>query len=164
MSAFMVDKIHIDLLVKTAIEGPKESNPRRPSSWHTVYYGNPTRRADYLAADMLGDMLIMENLASIHARYVDTICNSKAVPGPIEHYWETPYTHDRRGNRRLTVVEALKAIRCYEYQSCEHPGWKDSDAASFCDSMTRQLIACLPGYEDAPWELSEEPVPAGRAS
>ena len=60
----------------------------------------------------------------------------------------------------MGVVEALKALDCYEYQSCEHPEWETSEAFEFCRAMRNLLIGCLPGYDAAQWEWDDAPVAA----
>lgn len=99
-------------------------------------------------------MLRPENERSVAYRY-DTREN---LPGPVER--EEPafyrFTASKMFTRRPNPVEALKLIRCYEYQSCEHPGWESSEAKGFCDTMTAALVACLPGYDDAPWEWTRD--------
>jgi len=59
-----------------------------------------------------------------------------------------------------SAVELIKALHCYEYQSCEHPGWRTSQAHSFCRALERRLIGELPGYDDAPWAISSLDTPA----
>jgi len=49
----------------------------------------------------------------------------------------------------------LKAIACLEYQSCEHPGWLDSEARVFCQALRRVAITALPGYSAAQGWLIE---------
>lgn len=97
MSAFMVDKVHVDLLVKVAIEGPR------------------------------------------------------GVPVSPDHAWHRP---------------SWPAVRWseLEYQSCEHPGWRESEAARFCDALRSHLIARLPGMDEAPWEWTAEKVAQARAA
>ncbi len=99
----------------------------------------------------LGDMLVKENLSSIHSRYPDTLTDPAGTPGPIKQYWLQPYEF-RTPKRKMSVVEALKALDCYEYQSCEHEEWEKSEARQFCDTLRHSLIGCLDGYNQAPWE------------
>ncbi len=47
------------------------------------------------------------------------------------------------------VVTLLKAVSCYEYQSCEHTDWNDSEAKKFCVNLREMLIGELPGYDTA---------------
>ena len=180
MSAFMVDKVHLDLLVSVALDGPsgRPVNPgnawNRPS-WPDVEFselesepfelvGAHFRHLDRcdiayggakgFTPDMLGQMLMSENLASIHYRYPDTISQPEGTPGPVAQYWTEPYAFASPGYR-LTAVEALSALACYEYQSCEHPGWRTSEAFRFCDALRQALIHHLPGMNEAPWGWSE---------
>ena len=55
--------------------------------------------------------------------------------------------------RMPSPVAVLKAISCYEYQSCEHPGWHTSEARQFCSVLRDHMISMLPGYDDAQWEI-----------
>lgn len=101
-------------------------------------------------------MLAMENWASINHRYPDTVGHPENAPGPIDCYWlDYSYSNPRY---KMTAPEALQAISCYEYQSCEHPGWHDSEAARFCDALRKSCIAQLDGISDAPWTWTDEHV------
>jgi hypothetical protein len=51
------------------------------------------------------------------------------------------------------VVTTLKLINCYNYQSCEHPGWKTSRVKQDMDGLYRHVAETLPGYDDAPWGI-----------
>lgn len=65
-----------------------------------------------------------------------------------EDDWEPPYLfRPLPGTPDALVV--LKAIDCLEYQSCEHPGWLDSEARVFYQALRRAAITELPGYSDA---------------
>lgn len=148
MSAFMVSKEHIDALVETALFGP---TGLQCGTWFVPYFGKPSKKLYPENASELGEMLVKENLSSIHFRYPDTVTNPDNTPGPIEQYWLTEYQF--HGGKHLSIIEALKAIRCYEYQSCEHPEWEMSAAKQFCESFTNTLISVLPGYDQAEWEI-----------
>ena len=145
MSAFMVSKQHIDAIVATAFWGPEGSRDQ----WSAYYNGEGF---GYDRLNQLGEMLVKENLSSIHARYPDTLENPEGTPGPIEQYWLQPYTFKHPAHA-YTAVEILKAIDCYEYQSCEHDEWATSTAAKFCNELRGKLIGFLPGYDAAPWEI-----------
>jgi len=58
----------------------------------------------------------------------------------------------------VAPVYALKAVCCYRYQSCEHPGWKGSEASRFCDALERVAVELLPGFSEAPWEWTADDV------
>jgi len=158
MSAFMVSRAHIDAIVAVAVFGPSRC---AASNWRGPYFGNPSRRATYCIASEIGEMLVKENLSSIHHLYSDTATNPTTTPGPIEQYWLAPYVFPcaaLKPRKLPDALQTLKLITCYEYQSCEHPEWHDSDARDFCESLRRALIRALPGYDAAPWEWNEQEV------
>lgn len=132
MSAFMVVEQHINAMVHVALKGPSDYG----KPWYSV-------GVEPESADGIGRMLWHENAASIEARY-----------GPDAGQFDlaATYRYTTPVGRIPSAVEALKLISCYEYQSCEHPGWTGSRAHAFCQSLTGVLIGCLPGYDAAPWE------------
>jgi hypothetical protein len=159
----MVSKEHIDRLIATALHGPTDN--ATPSGYGQHRWSAPRFGADHTelregdgSASLLGDMLVRENLSSIHYRYPDTITSPDNTPGPIDQYWLTEYAFQVDA-KPLTIAQAAKALACYKYQSCEHPGWPHSDAREFCNKLRDRLCGCLPGYDDAEWELSSEPDP-----
>jgi hypothetical protein len=151
MSAFMVCKSHIDQLVNVAYYGPKKV-PIQSDHWYRPYFRDRELNNDQL--NDLGEMFVKENLSSIHSRYPDTLTILDDTPGPRKQYWLAPYVFERP-SRRMTAVEALKAISCYEYQSCEHEEWERSEAHRFCETLRDSLITKLPGYEKAAWTYDE---------
>lgn len=172
----MVDKAHIDLLVATAVRGPRPERGIMPdASWTLRWWSKPAseirsasldelqahrREATPERAHEVGWMLLLENVRSVRHRY-DTPEDGDDLPGSTSAYWREPYRwEDPR--YRPTAAEALKAVACYEYQSCEHPEWESSEAAQFCEALRHALINALPGYEAAPWEWRPEEVSARR--
>ena len=135
MSAHIVSKKHIDTLL-------------------TVAYGdNQTRREDLTAT---GEILRLANLESIHAKYQDTRghdSDSDRLPGYI---WDrVPYEFETAPDliqskqiypprRQIQILAALRLLDCYEYQSCEFSGWRDSQALKEChyirQTLTHELI------------------------
>lgn len=113
MSAYIVEKEHIDYLVKAIIK-----------------YG---LRTD---ANQVGKMLWTENIKSVNYRYSET------TP-PYEYkYSEAP---------EIEPVQLIKSIHCYEYQSCEHPSWEDSESRWLMKLLMNNSIIDLPGYCEAKW-------------
>jgi hypothetical protein len=151
MSAFMVCKSHIDQLVSVAYYGPKDVLIQS-SHLYRPYFRDCELNNDQL--NDLGEMFVKENLyqhslaISRHShksrRYTWTL---RTVLADALCVQAARSSHD--GSR------ALKAISCYEYQSCEHPEWKTSQVRQYCEQLRRALIGCLPGYESAPWEWGE---------
>ena len=158
MSAWIVSKAHIDALVSAAMTS--KGNPFR---WYDAD-GNHSHELtcmDTEKATKVGQMLWSENLASINARYVDTIDNPLGCPGPAN--FEGPASIDAyrfTRTQQLEPVKVIKAIHCYDYQSCEHDGWKASEAHQFCEALEARMVSSLPGYNEAPWGLDEEDVRA----
>lgn len=88
--------------------------------------------------DSLGAMLLQANVDSVNARYREkTEMTFEACPHAF-------HTH-------LSVVEIIKALHCYRYQSCEHEGWEGSDAYNLVASLLEHATHSLPGYSEATW-------------
>jgi len=163
MSAFVVPKAHIDLLVDLGLRGP--SGAQASGSWQVLYWfaASPTletaselrRSARPQDADRIGEMLMLENVKSVNDRYED----SDDLPGPTDAYWLQKFKHKPQ-QYQLTAVEGLKAINCYGYQSCEHEGWEASEAYRYCQALRASLIHNLPGYDAATWKWSALAVEA----
>lgn len=69
----------------------------------------------------IGQMLWDENYASVNHRYSE----SEPTPDYSPTLTDAP----------LSPIAVLKALDCYEYQSCEHPGWKTSDAHTLINAV-----------------------------
>lgn len=133
MSAFVVTKQHIDAMVTGGLPRPGDtgwirwSDPVDPERIHVLNRDT---------ADRAGALLWQENRVSVNHRYHDG------------DEIDVLYAFHRYGQNPVVV---LKLIDCYEYQSCEHPGWKESQAKRLCDQLRKQVISKLPGYDEAPW-------------
>jgi hypothetical protein len=165
MSAFVVDPTHIDLILGCAINGPRDGeHDRLGDPWYPPYADDllpgsrgPLRLED---ADRAGAALLAECIASVSHRYPDD--DLLELPGVVPTTLPADYRWKDLG-LVLTIAEACKAIDCYEYQSCEHPGWGASGAAAFCQRLRSRLTGTLPGYGEAPWEWTAEHIPVGAA-
>lgn len=146
MSAFMVDHAHIDAMLTAGLDArdgvrwltdateDQVPGERIPSGYRTL---------DFLNADHVGAMLLAENRRSVNYRYE-------------EDELEEPYTFRPLRHSDITPVDILSAISCYEYQACECDDWQASEAARFCQALRLAMICKLPGYSDAPWEISRD--------
>lgn len=168
MSAFIVDKAHIDALVRVALEGPTDLDHRR-ELWYSLHWqgadgesreimpgvddGTPLHPS-YCTCDALGKMLWNENHRSVAYRYPDEQDGWLGT----DHEDVALYRYQHSQAPKLSAVGALKAIRCLDYQSCEHPQWEDSEAKRFLDVLTLNLISVLLGYADAAWEITDQRV------
>ncbi len=157
MSAYIVDQDHIDAMVALALDGPagivvSPYNAWLGPRWQAETPDGPIRHyAENYDSDALGTMLIAECVASVAYRYH----SDDDLPGPVDRYYERPYRF-APPSPMPTAIEGLKLLDCYEYQSCEHPGWATSEAASFCEALRRSLIHKLAGYDAAPWEWEQK--------
>jgi hypothetical protein len=171
MSAYVVNKEHIDLMVRAALHAHQSRHPgdgRRLSWWRVDETGGyagwnelnvhaETMQGDeykqYVTPSQLGQMLVNENVASVAARYPDDDVDQGELPGPCDAYYIGPYVY-RDPRKDLTPGQVFKAIDCLDYQSCEHDGWTTSEAYSFLRSLRKAYCDRVADYEDAPWGFS----------
>lgn len=144
MSAYIVDPEHIHTLLWAA---SRPFIPYGPLRW---YYDNPTRAGEATSdtLDVVGQMLLDANAASVNYRYDEDELYVYAYQRPRHSTW--------------TNVDLLKALACYEYQSCETADWATSQAHAFCAALRHRLIQSLPGYDAGPWEITADTVPDHR--
>jgi hypothetical protein len=147
MSAYLCDKNHILFLVHAAttralLQGSAAQRWRHAGQWHELAPGDFTRAAE------VAQMLFGENLASVSHRYPGE--SSADLPGPIREDWQFT-ARDFAKIWPVSPVQVLNSLRCYEYQSCEHESWTDSEARAFCEALRQDAINALPGMEAAEW-------------
>lgn len=150
MSAYIVDRAHICYLVTAATSRAIYSDHD-----HATWFWGPrnglTRGeiycSDHEAAAQLGQMLWDENVKSVKYRYP----NSTELPGPIGS--DYVYGLHQPSRAEITIGGVLKAIDGLDYQSCEHPGWRDSQAKAFLESLRGTACCRVPGYDAAAWTI-----------
>lgn len=164
VSAFVVSKEHLDYLIRAGLElERRNSHAGSPLRWMARELTEEDERGAYArgepwgptavrlynelrreltpeTASQVGQMLWAENVRSVNHRY-------------SEDDWEQVYEYERRG-LVPEPVQVLKALACFEYQSCEHPEWRRSEAHAFVQALEARVIRCLPGYDEAAWEIS----------
>ncbi|WP_236722095.1 hypothetical protein, partial [Mycobacterium avium] len=146
MSAYVVASEHINVLLWAGRYGF-----RRPCGNLTWIYGNPIR-VNQLTDDNLdqvGQMLVDANTASVNYCYFNN---------PVAEPYSYRYTHPLHTS--WSVVEVLKALQCYEYQSSDPKDWHTTEAYAFCRELQNMLIQALPGYDPAPWGITRISLPA----
>ena len=141
MSVFIVSPEHIHVLLDAALRYTDEIGM-------TIYTNDgQALTIDRTNRDQVGQMLLDTNTASAGARHQEASeLYIYSYTTPIRFDWE--------------AVDILKAISCYEYQTCEAPGWDTSTAKAFCEGLRDAVIPALPGYNDAPWEITTTSTPA----
>ncbi|EYT56589.1 hypothetical protein H490_0101650 [Leucobacter sp. UCD-THU] len=138
MSAYLVSIHHIRALVNAGLATP--ANGWGPLSWSAGAGSNVRMTLTPETAERTGAMLLAENMRSVNYRY-------------DEDEIETVYTHGPSSRRSPT--EILKAIACYEYQTCESVDWAETEAHDFCRQLRIEMIHSLLGYADIPWGIDE---------
>jgi len=140
MSAYVVDRGHINFMIHAAKAGRN-----RPLRWRSPNIDRH-RKIEDEHLDMLGTMLWEENIKSVMFRYPgDDRLN---LPGPIGESFDFSYKFMHLG---FNPIDVIKAVHCYVYQSCEHPGWEESEARNFVESLEAKYVRMFDGYEDAKW-------------
>ena len=148
MSAWIVTRAHIDVLVLASVQFAVPFDTADTASPRPV---QPTPHQ--LAA--AGSELWAENHRSVNHRY-DEHAEPPAYPPPTAEVLLDP-------------VAVVKAIDCYVYQSCEHPGWNGSRADRFCQRLRAAAMTGLPvaavgsdtgrpypeGWQRPPWGIDD---------
>jgi hypothetical protein len=99
----------------------------------------------------LGQHLLDENYRSVNYRYGEsTLVRAYRHEGTPAALLNDPYT-------------VYKVACCYDYQSCEHPAYRDSPAAHMIDALrgaietqlarTEDDITSTEAFDQAPWGL-----------
>jgi len=84
-------------------------------------------------------VLYAANVASVNARYTEA---STA---------ELPQQALSVLIPQIDPMTALASIACLRYQSCERTDYPATFGAHLLDTIEREAIRHLPGYDDAPW-------------
>lgn len=98
-----------------------------------------------LSAEEIGQQLLDENYKSVNYRYDED---------------EEParFAFKRKGNIMIvnsgyTDTEVWGCIRCWKYQSCEHPDDERGRVWGYVDSLEYHLME--KAFPDAPWGLDD---------
>lgn len=89
----------------------------------------------------IGEILHAENVRSVNDRYGE-------ATEPRFRLCEWAAFHP------FPWVQIVKAARCLDYQSCEHPGWEGSEACRIVQAILSDTSRDLPGYDEAQWEIT----------
>lgn len=129
MSCWIVTKRHIDALAMLI------DAELKPLDGHDV----PME----LRRKAIGMNLMIENNNSYNYRYDNRYKDE--CHDVFGYEWEDP----KLGKELENPYYVLKAIGCYDYQSCEHPGWEASWSNRILDRLREHVIDRMPSR---PWE------------
>lgn len=124
MSAFIVSDNHIHAVVAAAA--------------HFDAYLPNLKLRDIDDRQKLGQILVDANYESVNYRY-----KAKYEPPVYRIRFTTP----------PDPIQAIKAIDCLDYQSCEVPDWESTEAFKILERIKSAAIAHLPGYQEAKWSI-----------
>lgn len=128
MSAFIVTRTHIDAIVTTLFEQECSSIKEILKN-----YGNNQ--------DLIGLTLWNENYKSVNYRYEENDSTPQYIHRP----------------KVVKLMQSLKAIDCLNYQSCEHPDYRKSEANKILSTLKDVLLNKMknsnPEYEAATWSI-----------
>lgn len=146
MSSWLVNKAHIDAIVTVAQKGPAGVHVRNWYAHEILGYSPMTD------PDEVGRILWKENLYGVSCRYPGE--TAATLPGPCGLTDEIieGYRFVRR-MKNLTIPEALKAIACLRYQSCDSDTYFQSATEAWLTRLEHAIAACMVGYADAPWGI-----------
>jgi len=130
MSAYIVDQDHIRYMVLAA------DDQRLRWYWDGHWYSLDGRYAERDHTEV-GQMLWMANFRSVQERYGARADDE--LPGGNGANFTYVHTPPR-GHIEFDPVQVIKTLKCYEYQSCEHPEWEASEAKRFCEVLRHHII------------------------
>lgn len=106
----------------------------------------------------VAEILARANLASVSYRYEDLSDPDKAAEGFLGMTADAYVTECKRQAlwhpKPISNVAAYKMAQCLDYQSCEVPNWLGSEAERLIDGIKDTAVRSMPGYDEAPWELT----------
>ena len=149
MSAFVVEKSHINAMLKGAFQVARKYGEDK----FTYYHNHQSRDLTSSNADEVGQVLLDECIKGVSYRYEDSPLTG--LPGRTDAEYLIPFQFYALG-KQPKPIEIIKITQCYEYQSCEHTEWETSEARSFCKALIEHTISEIPGYDEAPWEWHED--------
>lgn len=165
MSAFVVDKAHIDLLVRAAEHYGRTADDRfrwwRPdengdfAGWRELDPFADGDDPERLTRSQLGQILVDENVRSVHHRYPRDNADLGELPGPIDAYYLGPYVYDDPGFAP-EPDEVFAAIDCLDYQSCETDDWRRTEAFMLLEALRGVTCKAVGNRGEVPSHWSAE--------
>jgi hypothetical protein len=140
MSAWVVTKHHIDVLVSAAIERSLAIKLEGAGVLVPVTPANAT---------FVGRMLLRENITSVVHRY--RLCGT----GEAFDYLRGLVRYEFTFYPAIRPSAIAQALECYDYQACEHDTYETSAAAFFVSQM-KTALGGQQGTNADPWGFDSE--------
>ena len=148
MSAYVSDKDVFIYLLQAAVDRTLIS-PNYPLRW---YYDELWHQLDasrvHDAVHMAG-VLLKENIKSVSHRYPDD--RFKDLPGPKDPIQFKVVDFTTRYWKKFRPLQVIQTINALRYQSCEHPGWQESEAYAFLRALEETVIAAMTASANLEW-------------
>ena len=128
-----------------------------------AYYATKENKGSEFA-ERAAHILALENIRSVATRYPDDKDGQR--PGPCMYddeiclaarVWAKCYFN--RLPAFTSPVAILGMCSCLDYQSCETEDWRSTKAFGLLCQIESCATRQLPGYDDAPWNWSDEKQP-----
>lgn len=143
MSAYQVNNDHLDLLVTMAFIKIGDATL-------DVYHGDDWHRFNqYEHGDIVKGILYTANLESVNYRYKES---TATTPEPFSNSGIFQYL----GGVVIPWGHVLGALRCFEYQACEHPEWSESLAKAITDKIRHKVCQAITDEAGGMWEWSRD--------
>jgi hypothetical protein len=144
MSAYMCSEKQLTVLAAYAVKHCPEAVPYRFRTSLDQDGFERTPGGYKRTISTVFGMLVSENLASLNARY-----GARDNEATFDEY----VPDEKALKLTLPALHIIKLCHHYAYQSCEHDGWKGSDARKLIDAIESHAVHNLPGYVEAPWGI-----------
>lgn len=156
MSAYLCNASHIAAIARFLADG------RQASHTESILNRAGLRKTDLELGPNVAVVLAQANLDSLDARYPGE--GSEGFSGGNTDFLVSCAARARKRGLDLGfaggIVQLLKALDCFEYQSCETgDAFFASPAYELVTWARKALIGMLPGYEAADWGWPEEKEP-----
>lgn len=149
MSAFFVGVDHVNAMLTAA----------RALDFYVAAPGSEEWRpalADDPIWTEIGRHLLKENMLSLAARYPDDWEELMPKGFTLDSY---RFEEDLHWLTRYRLCDAAELISSFEYQSCEHAGWRMSWTREFCGRLVREAARKIPKTTPSCWHY-EKPTDA----
>jgi hypothetical protein len=135
MSAFLCDPLHLATLAR-------EMTRRMMATGETKHMSRAAVRD--MDADVVVANMARANWESVTYCYAHNLAGITQPYASLEDYvGQAVAAVGRVPLRQLPLPRLAGALWCYEYQSCEHPGWEQSAAYKHCQALRNQLLRIL---------------------